>query len=177
MKINFGTNVTILFSLPSRGSELCELYEFLRQNLNLHPHLLLRMPGALQWANPNHESKYIACCKWFLLIQKRFWPWQDLNLHPHGGSRTRNLLLRRLAPYPLGHMVLFQWATRPSNKPRQMQTMEMSLLQHSLQTRWIKQWSRIKTGNGLPKEPHFVIISKISIPRKYLLEDNNDPLI
>ena len=71
-----------------------------------------------------------SCCS-----KKRFWPWQDLNLHPHGGSRTRNLLLRRLAPYPLGHMVLFQWATRPSDKPKQMQTMEVSLLQHSLQTR------------------------------------------
>ena len=89
------------------------------------------MPGALQWANP--KSKYIACCKWFLLIQKRFRPRQDLNLHPHmRESNTR--LLRRLAPYPLGHMVLYQWATRPSKKCNQSQIMEASLLQHSLQT-------------------------------------------
>ena len=103
------------------GSCWCKKWFWPWQDLNLYPHLLLRGHMVLyQWANPDHESKYIACCKWFLLIQKRFWPWQDLNLHPHGGSRTRNLLLRRLAPYPLGHMVLFQWATRPSDKPKQM---------------------------------------------------------
>ena len=91
----------------------------------------------------------------FVDPKKGLWPWQDLNLHPHGGSRTRNLLLRRLAPYPLGHMVLFQWATRPSNKPRQMQTMEMSLLQHSLQTRRIKQWFQDKNWKSFAKRTTF----------------------